>query len=115
MIRWSPAAPGRTACPHRRLARLLARMMPTGIELGRSTLRPWASANFVGARHVFPCTLVPDGAPAMAAGAEVIAAAMQQMFGDQQWHVPGHIVADVAIEPATDGRGLTIEMLTVEA
>src|SRR3546814_11800172 len=44
-------------CPHRRLRRLLARELPHGLTLGVSTLRPWASANFVGARHLFPCSV----------------------------------------------------------
>src|SRR3546814_17035476 len=44
-------------CPHRRLRRLLARELPHGLTLGVSPLRPWASANFVGARHLFPCSV----------------------------------------------------------
>ena len=56
MIRWSPTAPTRPACPHRRLTRLLGAELGEGFALGSSTLRPWASANFVGARHLFRCS-----------------------------------------------------------
>ena len=51
MIRWSPAAPARPSCPHRRLTRLLTVELGGDAALGGSTIRPWASANFVGARH----------------------------------------------------------------
>ncbi|WP_242446130.1 hypothetical protein [Sphingopyxis lindanitolerans] len=101
MIRWSPATPARPGCPHRRLTRLLAAELGGGIAIGASTLRPWASANFVGARHLFAC-----------AGNEA-AKALQERLIATEWRLPGHIVADVAIEPG-DGAGFTIEILTVE-
>jgi len=98
---WSPAVPSRPGCPHRRLRRLLARELPHGLSLGPSTLRPWASANFVGARHLFPCT------------GDQSAKALQDRLVTTEWRLPGHIVADVAIEPG-DGTAFTIEILTVE-
>lgn len=101
MMRWSPAAPARPACPHRRLTRLLAAELGGGITIGVSTLRPWASANFVGARHLFPCT------------GDQSAKALQDRLVTTEWRLPGHIVADVAIEPG-DGTAFTIEILTVE-
>lgn len=102
---WSPAAPRRAACPHRRLSRLLARELPPDVMLGESRLRPWASANFVGARHSFACAM-PEGeiAPSRAALQDRLSAAL--------WRLPGHIVADIAVE-ARDG-GWQIEVLTVE-
>jgi len=107
MIAWSPAAPTRPACPHRRLRRLLARELPHGLALGASTLRPWASASFVGARHIFPCAFaVGDAEPlrqSLAAHLEAI-----------EWRVAGHIVADIAVECDAESAMLRIEMLTVE-
>lgn len=105
MIRWSPAHPPRPGYPHRRLRRLLARELPHGLLLEASTLRPWASANFVGARHLFPCGDTGDVSAAACRALQVRLAAVE-------WRLAGHIVADVAVE-AADG-GLRIEVLTVE-
>lgn len=101
---WSPAAPHRPACPHRRLARLLARELPQ-VALGESRLHPWASANFVGARHIFPC-MVTDGDAALSRKR------LQDRLNAACWSLPGHIVADIAVDDG-DG-GLRIEVLTVE-
>jgi len=102
MIRWSPTARARPACPHRRIARLLTRLLPPGSQLGASTMRPWASANFVGARHLFPLTL-PAGAVLTDLSAQLAAF---------DWRLAGHIVADVAVEPQPGG--LQVEILSVE-
>lgn len=102
MIRWSPAAPARPGCPHRRLTRLLAAELGDDIALGPSTLRPWASANFVGARHLFTCV-----------GESVPLDALRERLTATEWRLPGHIVADVAVEPS-DGPAFAIEILTVE-
>lgn len=102
MIRWSPAAPARPGCPHNRLSRLLAAELPDGITVGSSTLRPWASANFVGARHVFPCI------------GPVSPSDFQERLAALEWRLPGHIVADVAVEPAGGDCDFRIEILTVE-
>lgn len=103
MIRWSPAMPAHPACPHRRLTRLLEAELGEGWILGASTIRPWASANFVGARHIFPC--VPGDADPSALRARLAAT---------EWRILGHIVADIAVEPARDDRNVRIEILTVE-
>ena len=102
MIRWSPTAPARRACPHRRLTRLLAAELGAGAALGGSTLRPWASASFVGARHRFDCT-----AEAM------VLDALRVRLATTEWRLPGHIVADVAVEPG-ESHAFSIEILTVE-
>lgn len=107
MIRWSPAAPARPGCPHRRLFRLLARELPHGLTLGASTLRPWASANFVGARHLFPCI-------AAVGDATILCRALRERLTAIEWTLPGHIVADIAVEPAEATDALRIEILTVE-
>jgi hypothetical protein len=85
------------------LSRLLAAALPEGATLTSSTLRPWASANFVGARHIFQCEIAGGPAPA----------ALQDRLGVAEWALRGHIVADVAVEPAAAG-GFAIEILTVE-
>jgi len=102
MIRWSPTAPARAACPHRRIARLLTRLLPPGSQFGASTMRPWASANFVGARHLFPLT-IPGGTALTDLSARLAAF---------DWRLAGHIVADVAVEPQQGG--LRVEILSVE-
>lgn len=107
MMRWSPAVPPRPGCPHRRLRRLLVRELPHGLALGASTFRPWASANFVGAHHLFPCVLA-TGDVAM------LCAVLQDRLGAIEWALPGHIVADVVVERAAEPDALRIEILTVE-
>jgi hypothetical protein len=105
---WSfvaPVAPRRPACPHRRLSRLLARELPPEAAFGESRLHPWASANFVGARHIFPCIVTGGDAAALRR-------ALQDRLSDACWSLPGHIVADIAVETCDDG--LRIEVLTVE-
>lgn len=102
MIRWSPAIPTRPSCPHRRLERLLALQLDRDAVMGTSTLRPWASASFVGARHIFPCS-----------GGNLAIEALQARLAAAEWRLPGHIVADVAVESGDDG-GYSVEILTVE-
>ena len=107
MMRWSPAQPPRPGCPHRRLRVLLMRELPHGLSVGSSTFRPWASASFVGARHIFPCTL--------AAGDDAaVCRALQDRLNAAEWALPGHIVADVAVEASDRPGMMRIEMLTVE-
>jgi hypothetical protein len=102
MMRWSPVAPARPGCPHNRLSRLLAAELPEGLRIGTSALRAWASANFVGARHIFRCT------------GNVAPAELQALLGAVEWRLPGHIVADLTVEPLDDDRDFRIEILTVE-
>jgi hypothetical protein len=106
-MRWSSVRPARPGCPHRRLARLLARELPHGLLLGASTLRPWASANFVGARHLFPCAIGNEDAA-------VLLPLLQARLETVEWRLPGHIVADLIVELAEGRDSLRIEMLTVE-
>ncbi|GAO80003.1 MULTISPECIES: hypothetical protein [unclassified Sphingopyxis] len=107
MMRWSPARPPRPGCPHRRLRRLLMRELQEGITPGASTFRPWASASFVGARHIFPCTLTTGDA-------EMVRRALHDRLGAIEWSLPGHIVADVVVECEANPDMLRIEILTVE-
>lgn len=107
MMRWAPARPSRPGCPHRRLRTLLTRALPHGATLGASTFRPWASANFVGARHLFPCTLATGDAA-------MVRAALLDRLSAIDWPFAGHIVADVAVECGAAPLLLEIEILTVE-
>ena len=107
MMRWSPALPARAGCPHRRLRHLLLRELPHGLAPGASIFRPWASASFVGARHIFPCTLAAGDSAA-------VACALQAGLSTIEWALPGHIVADVVVECGAEAGALRIEILTVE-
>lgn len=104
MIRWSPVARRQASCPHRRLARLLAAALPEEQLRADSTLHPWASANFIGARHLFRCTLRGNTPPE----------ALRRRLNDMEWRLPGHFVADVAVEPGDTPAEVQIEILTVE-
>ncbi|MBU0823119.1 MAG: hypothetical protein KKA44_12225 [Alphaproteobacteria bacterium] len=81
--------------------------MPPGMTIGASTFRPWASANFVGARHIFPCLLAADDAKA-------VSTALQSELSAAEWTLPGHVVADVVVECGGAQDALQIEILTVE-
>lgn len=106
-MRWSPAPQPRPGCPHRRLRHLLVQQLPAGLAPEASTFRPWASASFVGARHIFPCALAAGDAAA-------VRRALQERLGATEWTLPGHIVADVVVECADGPDRLRIEILTVE-
>ncbi len=106
-MRWSLAQPPRPGCPHRRLRFLLIRELPHGLSAGASTFRPWASASFVGARHLFPCVLA-------AGDSEAVRHSLHDRLNATEWTLPGHIVADVVVECASDPQALRIEILTVE-
>lgn len=106
-MRWSPTLPTRPGCPHRRLRHLLLRELPLGLAPGASIFRPWASASFVGARHIFPCLLAVGDSAA-------VACALQDRLGAIEWSLPGHIVADIVVECGAEPGALRIEILTVE-
>ena len=78
-----------------------------GSEILSACERAWASASFVGARHVFPCTLA-------AGDAEMVRRALHDRLGATEWALPGHIVADVVVECGAGPDRLQIEILTVE-
>jgi len=83
------------------------RELPHSLAPGASTFRPWASASFVGARHIFPCRLATgDG--------ETMRRSLQDRLGATEWALPGHIVADVIVECDAAPGVLRIEILTVE-
>ncbi|SKB28256.1 hypothetical protein [Sphingopyxis flava] len=104
---WSPAAAPRAFGPHRRLRCLLARQLPRGLSLGSSTLRAWASANFVGSSHQFRCTFATGEA-------EALRAALDAQLEGAEWRLPGHVVADTAVRTESEAGALQIEILTIE-
>jgi hypothetical protein len=109
MIRWSPARPVRPRCPHDRLRRLLGLYLPTDWRISQSEAKPWASASFVGARHIFHVTM-----PEEAAVIGALASKLQQRISDLEWPITGHIVADCAASLASEHGGIMLEILTVE-
>jgi hypothetical protein len=111
MIRWSPARPLKTRCPHGRLRRLLDKALPAELSVAASHLRPWASANFVGARHHFTLQL-QDLLDATALSA--MAVRLQDQLAETEWPLFQHIVADLCAQPAPDQQGLLLAILTVE-
>jgi len=85
----------RRADPHRALIRALVARYP-GLLVLSGTTEAWASVTYTGARHTLTCSSGPD-----LAGIE-----------EEQFTLPGHIVADIAVDRA--GDRLLIEALTIE-
>lgn len=121
MIRWSPARPLRPRCPHGRLSRLLGKFLPPDLHIAASSLRPWASANFVGARHHFalnwmdtdPQAISPDHNPKRNRQNAMVAR-LESQLALIEWPLYQHIVADISAQPATDHDAILLEILTVE-
>ena len=81
--------------PHRALARALTRLQP-GWTLLSSEATPWASVTFSGTRHVLHYRgTAPD-----------------IVLGEQEFALPGHLVADITA--AVAGDMIVIEALTIE-
>lgn len=105
-MHYSPVAARTGTSPHRRLRRLFAARIGPTLTIGDSRARDWASASFCGERHHFDCWAQTPFDIADLRAALVVA----------EWRIPGHIVADVTVEPRSGetGRcGATIEILTV--
>ena len=85
----------RRADAHRGLIRALSARYP-GLLVLASRSEPWASATFVGERHLLTC----------AAGVDLTG------IEEADFDLPGHIVADVAL--SRDGERMIIEALTIE-
>jgi hypothetical protein len=97
---------------HRMLRESLAKLFAcTETRLEKSAAVSWASATFIGERHIFDHIL--SGANALEAATRFEAA-----LGTEEFEIPGHIVADIIVS-AREARGaetlITIEALTVEA
>lgn len=83
----SPAG-GRRRDPHGRLVRALMVLAGETATLLSASSTPWASATFQGGRHIivigFTDTVALD--------------ALAARVGEAEFHIPGHIVADVSID-----------------
>lgn len=123
MIRCSPARPLRPRCPHGRLSRLLNKSLPPDLQIAASSLRPWASANFVGARHHFTLHGVDE---MESCGQDevigedrknrknILAQRLESQLACIEWPLFQHIVADISAQPAPNGDAILLEILTVE-
>jgi len=85
----------RRADPHRALIRALVARY-SGLLVLAGTSEPWASVTYTGARHILTCAAGPDLAG----------------IGEEEFALPGHILADITAERA--GDRLVIEALTIE-
>lgn len=113
IIRPSEPRAERRDCHGRLLTALLDRA-GKGWSIGDTGMTGWASATFVGARHAMTLLLVGDGA-------EDDAQAQARAFGDalpeMEFILPGHIVADLAVESVeevAEGIALQLSVLTIE-
>jgi hypothetical protein len=110
-IKPSAPRPYRRDCQGRLIAALLDHAGTEG-EVFADSLTPWASATFIGARHAV--TLVLRGEDAMAR-----ADALRMMLPEAEFHLPGHIVADLVVDSiSSDEPGaakLLLSVLTIEA
>jgi hypothetical protein len=77
--------------PHNRLMNAIVQMAGDGTYILSSHSRPWASATFIGAQHQVTLKMTET---AEAATLDAFLAALP----DAEFHVPGHIVADVAVD-----------------
>ena len=82
-------------------------------EVAKRASRSWASATFVGARHVLELHFAGEGAGAAAGD-------FLDGLGSREFDLPGHVVADIALvsdERNSEGTmvRLVVEALTVEA
>ena len=72
--------------------------------------RSWASATFIGARHDLTFRVTGEGA-------DEAAQRLAATINVTEFHLRGHIVADIALissEPCEEGVRLRLEALTVE-
>ncbi|MET0238724.1 MAG: hypothetical protein ABW184_02400 [Sphingobium sp.] len=109
-IQPSTPRPMRRDCHGRLVSALLDRAGP-GWETRECALTAWASATFLGARHVV--TLRLEGEDAEDRAQRVVGCLPEAEFA-----IPGHIVADVAIDTVrmTDGGAtVALSILTIEA
>lgn len=88
-----------------------ALVAPHGVRLVIEELRcrDWASLTLCGGRHELDIRL--DGPGAAAALAQLVAVAP-----DLEFHIPGHILAELVVEPGSgddDGVALTLNALVI--
>ena len=87
---------GAPAGPHRRLLHALVDLAG-GIactDIMEASCAPWASATFQGTRHLIRLRMSD-------ADAEARSAALAATLPEAEFHLPGHIVADMAVDGRT--------------
>lgn len=109
-IRPSTPRPTRRDC-HGRLIAALLDFGGNQVSLADASFRPWCSATFVGAQHRL--TLRIEGEDAAACADRLTA-----LLPEADLTLPGHIVADVAVDAIRDdGMGavlVDLAVLTIE-
>jgi hypothetical protein len=102
--------PQRRDC-HGRLIAALMELAGEGAILSDSTLTPWCSATFVGARHGIRLDV-------RGVDAALRAAALARLLPEFEFRIPGHIVADVALDDTEerddDSVQIALSILTIE-
>lgn len=102
--------PERRDCQGRLVAQLLM-ALGEGWTLADASFRPWCSATFLGAQHCIKLRCE-------SADAIDLARAASERLPVQEFRVPGHVVADLAIdairEIAPGIADLDLALLTVE-
>ncbi len=109
-IRPSSPRPQRRDC-HGRLGTALLALAGEYAAIDAAGFRPWCSATFIGAQHRITLRLEgPDAAQR--------AAALADALPEAELSLPGHIVADVAVDALRAGDGgamlVDVAVLTVE-
>lgn len=101
--------------PHSRLLRILLIAAGPDAAIAKASTEPWASITFQGARHLISLRFFgPD--------AHQAATAMAGTLPDVPFTIPGHIVADAAVDErvlaheadGTPSATLDLSILTIE-
>lgn len=110
-IRPGTPHPTRRDCHGRLIAALIERC-GGDCEIAEGVMTPWASATFIGARHALTLVLMGEDA-------SLRAEALAVMLPEANFAIPGHVVADVAVDrvatDAADEARLMLSVLTIEA
>ncbi|WP_336958671.1 hypothetical protein [Sphingobium aquiterrae] len=101
--------------PHSRLLHALLAMAGADASIAQARSEPWASITFQGARHLLSLRLCGTDAHRRAAD-------MAEALPEAEFRIPGHIVADIAVderslgyeEDGTPWAMLELSALTIE-
>lgn len=83
--------------PLGRLISQLVQLAGSNAFMAESTSRPWASATFVGAQHVLTLCIGARDQGDDCAGIDA-AERFARALPEAEFHIPGHIVADIVID-----------------
>lgn len=106
----SSPRPVRRDC-HGRLISALLNRAGQDCDIVETTLTPWASATFIGARHCLTLILKGDDAA-------VRAEALTVLLPEADFTIAGHLVADLSVDSTEvtgpDEARLRLSILTIE-